>query len=162
MRYTYVDSPIGRLLLVGREGVLTGLYVADHEKCRLPAADWVEDVSAFGPVITQLREYFAGERTDFDLEVELEGTPFQTTVWAALREIPYGETWSYGELARHIGRPTGSRAVGMANGRNPVSIVVPCHRVIGSDGSMTGYGWGTDRKTWLLAHEGVLMAGTGT
>lgn len=162
MRYTYVDSPIGRLLLVGRDGVLTGLYVADHEKCRQPAADWVEDASVFTDVIAQLREYFAGERTDFDLEVELEGTPFQTAVWAALREIPYGETWSYGELARHIGRPTGSRAVGMANGRNPVSIVVPCHRVIGSDGSMTGYGWGTDRKTWLLAHEGVLMAGTGT
>ena len=158
MRYTYVDSPIGRLLLVGRPGVLTGLYIADHDKCRRPADDWVEDVSAFDRVITQLGEYFAGERTDFDLEVELEGTSFQTTVWAALREIPYGETWSYGELARHIGRPTGSRAVGMANGRNPVSIVVPCHRVIGADGSMTGYGWGTDRKTWLLAHEGALIA----
>lgn len=162
MRYTYVDSPIGRLLLTGRPGVLTGLYVADHEKCRLPGDDWVEDASIFAGVVAQLGEYFAGERTDFDLQVELDGTPFQTTVWAALQEIPYGETWSYGELARHIGRPTGSRAVGMANGRNPVSIVVPCHRVIGADGSMTGYGWGTDRKTWLLAHEGVLMAGTGT
>lgn len=158
MRYTYVDSPIGRLLLVGRPGVLTGLYVADHEKCRLPAADWVEDASIFDVAVAQLREYFAGRRTDFDLQVELDGTPFQTTVWSALREIPYGETWSYGELARHIGHPTGFRAVGMANGRNPVSIVVPCHRVIGSDGSMTGYGWGNDRKTWLLAHEGALSA----
>ena len=153
MYYTHMDSPIGRLRLVGRAGVITGLYVADHDKC--PPADpaWVEDASVFTDALRQLGEYFAGHRTDFDLEVELAGTPFQATVWQALTTIPFGETSSYGEIAEAIGRPGSGRAVGAANGRNPVSIVVPCHRVIGADGSLTGYGWGTDRETWLLEHE---------
>ncbi|MCU1485304.1 MAG: methylated-DNA (protein)-cysteine S-methyltransferase [Actinomycetia bacterium] len=153
MRHTHVDSPIGRLLLVGRPGVLTGLYVADHEGCRAVDPSWVEDPAPFEEAIRQLDEYFAGERTEFDLVLEPEGTPFQLDVWHALLEIPFGETWGYGELARHIGRPTASRAVGAANGRNPISIVIPCHRVIGADGSLTGYGWGTARKSWLLEHE---------
>lgn len=156
MRFAYADSPIGRLLLVGQPGVLCGLSVADHERCRPPQAGWVEDPSAFVEVVRQLEEYFAGARTTFDLGIELSGTPFQLQVWDALREIPHGETWSYAELARHIGRATGFRAVGAANGRNPVSIVVPCHRVIGADRSLGGYGWGADRKAWLLAHEGAL------
>jgi methylated-DNA-[protein]-cysteine S-methyltransferase len=153
MRYTHVESPIDRLLLVGEPGVLSGLYVADHDGCRALDPTWVEDASAFTEVIGQLEEYFAGERTEFDLQLEPHGTPFQLDVWAALQEIPYGETMGYGELARRIGRPTASRAVGAANGRNPISILIPCHRVIGADGSLTGYGWGTTRKSWLLDHE---------
>ncbi|MCU1375133.1 MAG: methylated-DNA (protein)-cysteine S-methyltransferase [Actinomycetia bacterium] len=153
MRYTHVDSPIGRLLLVGRPGRLAGLYVADHEGCRAPEPTWTEDAEPFAGVVAQLEEYFEGRRTVFDLDLELEGTPFQRTVWAALQDIPYGETRGYGQLARAIGRPTASRAVGAANGSNPISIIVPCHRVIGADGSLTGYGWGTERKSWLLDHE---------
>jgi methylated-DNA-[protein]-cysteine S-methyltransferase len=105
--------------------------------------------------VRQLEEYFAGSRREFDLTLHLEGTPFQRRVWAALREIPYGATLSYGELARRIDKPKASRAVGLANGRNPISILVPCHRVIGTNGSLTGYGGGLDRKRWLLAHEGL-------
>ncbi|MCU1378622.1 MAG: methylated-DNA (protein)-cysteine S-methyltransferase [Acidimicrobiales bacterium] len=153
MRYTHVESPIGRLLLVGRPDALTGLYVADHEGCRALDPTWTEDAGPFTGVVAQLREYFAGQRTEFDLPLEPSGTPFQLAVWAALEEIPFGETRGYGELARRIGRPSASRAVGAANGRNPISIIVPCHRVIGSDGSLTGYGWGTARKSWLLDHE---------
>jgi methylated-DNA-[protein]-cysteine S-methyltransferase len=101
----------------------------------------------------QLGEYFDGRRTSFDLPLAMRGTPFQLRVWAALEHIPFGETISYGELARRVGAPGAARAVGLANGRNPVPIVVPCHRVIGADGTLTGYGGGLDRKRWLLAHE---------
>lgn len=153
MHYCYVDSPIGTLLLVGRPGVLTGLYVAEHDGGPQPEPGWTEDPDVFVEVRRQLTEYFSGTRTTFDLDVELQGTPFQQAVWSALRQIPYGQTMGYGELAREIGRPAASRAVGAANGRNPVSVIVPCHRVIGADGSLTGYGWGTDRKAWLLDHE---------
>jgi methylated-DNA-[protein]-cysteine S-methyltransferase len=153
MRYTHVESPIDRLLLVGEPGTLAGLYVADHEKAMVPDATWVEDADAFTDVIAQLEEYFAGERTEFDVALEPRGTEFQQAVWSALQAIPYGETMGYGELARCIGRPKASRAVGAANGRNPISIIIPCHRVIGADGSLTGYGWGTTRKSWLLDHE---------
>lgn len=151
--FTTVDSPLGPLLLVVRDGALSGLYLGAHEKCPSPDPAWIEDEAPFKDVAHQLEEYFAGTRTDFDVEVDLEGTPFQVEVWTALRAIPYGETISYAELARRIGRPAAVRAVGSANGRNPVSIIVPCHRVIGADGSLTGYGWGTDRKAWLLDHE---------
>lgn len=153
MRYTHVESPIGRLLLVGEGGALAGLYVADHEKCLAPDPSWVEDAGEFAEVARQLAEYFAGDRTEFDVELAPVGTPFQLQVWEALRGIPYGETAGYGEIARRIGRPTASRAIGAANGRNPISIIVPCHRVIGADGSLTGYGWGNERKSWLLDHE---------
>ncbi len=154
VRFTYIDSPMGPLLLVGRPGVLCGLYLASHERCRTPDPSWTEDAETFGDVRRQLDDYFAGARVDFELELDLtDGTTFQTEVWQALRGIPFGETISYGELARRIGRPAAVRAVGSANGRNPVSIIVPCHRVIGADGSLTGYGWGTERKAWLLDHE---------
>lgn len=151
--FTYRPSPLGPLLLVGRDGVLSGLYLAAHERCRQPDPTWVEDAAPFATVGRQLDEYFAGTRTEFDVELDLEGTPFQVDVWHALCGIPYGETISYAELARRIDRPAAVRAVGSANGRNPVSIIVPCHRVIGADGSLTGYGWGTERKSWLLDHE---------
>ena len=113
-------------------------------------ADWIEDPAGFGDVIAQLEAYFAGELTEFDIVLDLEGTEFQKRVWAELLTIPYGQTRSYGEMARNLGKPGASRAVGLANGRNPVSIIVPCHRVIGADGSLTGYGGGLDRKTHLL------------
>ena len=151
--FTHVDSPLGPLLLVGDKRALSGLYLGSHEKCPRPDPRWAEDDAPFAAVAGQLEEYFAGTRTDFDVEVELVGTPFQVEVWTALRGIGFGETISYAELARRIGRPAAVRAVGSANGRNPVSIIVPCHRVIGADGSLTGYGWGTDRKAWLLDHE---------
>ncbi|MDQ3107970.1 MAG: methylated-DNA--[protein]-cysteine S-methyltransferase [Actinomycetota bacterium] len=154
VRFTYIDSPMGPLLLVGRPGVLSGLYLASHERCRTSDPSWTEDVATFVDVRRQLDEYFAGARVDFELELDLTGgTTFQTEVWQALRGIPFGETISYAELARRISRPAAVRAVGSANGRNPVSIIVPCHRVIGADGSLTGYGWGTERKAWLLDHE---------
>ena len=151
--FTFVDSPLGPLLLAGHERALTGLYLGAHERCPRPDPSWTEDRGPFRQVAVQLEEYFAGSRREFDVEVELAGTPFQVEVWQALRGIPYGETISYAELARRIARPAAVRAVGSANGRNPVSIIVPCHRVIGADGSLTGYGWGTDRKSWLLDHE---------
>ena len=151
--YSYVDTPIGRALLTGRAGALTGLYVADHEGSPRPGREWVEDPAAFADARRQLDEYFAGSRRAFELPLELAGTPFQLAVWTALRGVEYGRTIGYGELAGRIGRPTAARAVGAANGSNPISIIIPCHRVIGADGSLTGYGWGTDRKAWLLAHE---------
>jgi len=130
-----------------------------------PPADptLVRDEAPFAELIEQLERYFAGERVEFDIPLSLEGTPFQRRAWAALREIPYGETISYGEQAARLGSPGASRAVGLANGRNPIAIVVPCHRVIGADGRLTGYGGGLERKAWLLRHEaGTLeLAGAG-
>jgi methylated-DNA-[protein]-cysteine S-methyltransferase len=155
--YVIVDSPIGCLLLQTDGVSLTGLYMDVPGRPIRGMNDWLEDPTA-GPLpeaVRQLEEYFAGKRRDFDLPLNLDGTEFQQRVWRALTEIPYGETRSYGELAKRIGNPNASRAVGLANGRNPVSIVVPCHRVIGADGSLTGYGGGLPRKQWLLAHEGL-------
>ncbi len=150
-----VASPIGPLTLVAAGGALAGVYL-DAE--RVPAAvagaaAAGEDASALAAAAGQLAEYFAGQRTEFGLPLALNGTDFQRRVWAALRKIPYGETISYGELARGLGQPSASRAVGLANGRNPIPIIVPCHRVVGSDGSLTGYGGGLDRKRFLLALE---------
>ncbi|MCL2393431.1 MAG: methylated-DNA--[protein]-cysteine S-methyltransferase [Acidimicrobiaceae bacterium] len=140
--------------MVGREdGVLTSLSVADHPSCSPLRDGWVQSDAAMRGAREQLEEYFAGSRTGFDLPIDPAGTPFQEQVWAALREIPYGHTLGYGELARRIGRPNAARAVGAANGRNPIFIVIPCHRVIGANGSLTGFGWGTDCKSWLLDHE---------
>ncbi len=150
--HTIVDSPIGPLLLVAVDGKLTGLYM-DAQRHRPDEAAFGErdDAAApFAEVTRQLEEYFAGERSDFDLPLRLEGTDFQRQVWAALREVPYGETWSYGQLAAHIGSPGASRAVGLANGRNPIAVVVPCHRVVGANGKLTGYGGGLERKRQLL------------
>jgi methylated-DNA-[protein]-cysteine S-methyltransferase len=148
-----IPSPIGELTLAGRDGVLTHLLMTDQ--AHAPVRDGWEpaDDGAFAAVVDQLRAYFDGELTEFDIELELEGTPFQREVWGALREIPYGETWSYGELAERIGKPGAARAVGLANGRNPIAIIVPCHRVIGANGSLTGYGGGLPRKQHLLQLE---------
>ena len=148
---THLDSPIGCLSLYSDGDALTGLYMEKRE----PEGDALagEHVPVLKSAARQLKEYFAGDRRDFDLPVALHGTAFQRKVWEQLREIPCGETLSYGQLAKRIRQPSASRAVGLANGRNPVSIVIPCHRVIGADGSLTGYGGGIERKQWLLEHE---------
>jgi len=149
------QTPIGPLTLVADGDDLVGLYMAVHRHAPEPA-EFGPQIGA-DPVLSrtacQLREYFAGQRQVFDLPLRPAGTDFQQSVWRALCDIPYGRTWSYGQLAEHVGRPSASRAVGLANGRNPISIVIPCHRVIGADGGMTGYGGGVERKRWLLGHE---------
>jgi methylated-DNA-[protein]-cysteine S-methyltransferase len=157
--FTQFESPIGRLLLTSDGTALTGLYMEPSRKTPFTGG-WSEDAAAapMSAAIQQLTEYFAGARRVFDLPLRMQGTVFQQRVWRQLAEIPYGATWSYGELARRIDSPSASRAVGLANGRNPISILVPCHRVIGADGSLTGYGGGLDRKRWLLAHEGLHQA----
>ncbi|MFB7559198.1 methylated-DNA--[protein]-cysteine S-methyltransferase [Streptomyces brevispora] len=152
-RHTVIDSPYGPLTLVATDGVLAGLYMTD-QRHRPPEETFGEpDPGPFAEVIRQLDAYFAGELREFTLPLHLDGTPFQRTVWAQLQRIPYGETRSYGELAEILGKPGASRAVGLANGKNPVGIIVPCHRVIGASGSLTGYGGGLDRKQQLLAFE---------
>lgn len=149
--HTVVDSPCGPLTLVAREGELSGLYMTDQRHLP-PLASFGPraGLPAFDRAQEQLAAYFDGELTSFDLALYMFGTPFQKRVWAALCGIPYGETVTYGELAAAVGRPTASRAVGLANGKNPIGIIVPCHRVVGADGSLTGYGGGLARKQWLL------------
>jgi methylated-DNA-[protein]-cysteine S-methyltransferase len=148
-----VESPIGPLTLIARDGVLTNVSMHEQRHTSPQPEEAVSDDAWFKDVAAQLDAYFAGELSSFDLEMSLLGTPFQRNVWTQLCEIPYGETISYGELARRVGNPNASRAVGLANGRNPIAIIVPCHRVIGANGSLTGYGGGLERKTWLLEHE---------
>ena len=152
MKYAYVESPIGELLLAGDEHALHELHFAGAK----PDPGWEHDPTALAEPARQLREYFAGERTEFDLELVMAGTPFQRAVWDLLREIPYGQTTTYGALANALGRPDRARAVGAANGRNPIAIIVPCHRVIGADGSLIGFGGGLDRKQALLELERAL------
>ncbi|MEV0091106.1 methylated-DNA--[protein]-cysteine S-methyltransferase [Streptomyces sp. NPDC050738] len=153
-QHTIVESPYGPLTLVATDGVLSGLYMT-AQRHRPPEETFgVPDPGPFGETARQLEAYFGGELKDFDLEMRLEGTEFQRCVWGQLRKIPYGETRTYGELAEELGKPGASRAVGLANGKNPIGIIVPCHRVIGSTGSLTGYGGGLDRKQRLLAFEG--------
>jgi methylated-DNA-[protein]-cysteine S-methyltransferase len=152
--FRVVDSPLGPLLLAAERGALTMLWMSplpDHDG--LPGQD--ADRGVLSQAATQLDRYFDGGLTAFELPLAPRGTAFQRSVWSALVEIPFGETVSYGELAARIGRPGAARAVGLANGSNPISIIIPCHRVIGSDGRLTGYGGGIDRKAWLLDHEGV-------
>lgn len=148
-----LPSPIGPLTLTGCEGFLTGLHMEGQAHVPRRADDWVADAAALRPVADQLASYFAGELTEFTVPLRLAGTAFQLRVWEALLDIPYGETWSYARLAAAVGNPRAVRAVGLANGRNPVALIVPCHRVIGADGSLTGYGGGLDRKRFLLEHE---------
>ncbi|WP_033294237.1 methylated-DNA--[protein]-cysteine S-methyltransferase [Amycolatopsis jejuensis] len=148
--HTVVDSPEGELTLVSRDGGLAGLYLANEQYRPAQPTFGHRDDRPFTEAKRQLDEYFTGTRTAFDLPLALRGTPFQVTVWRALLEIPYGETTTYRELAESIGRPTAFRAVGLANGKNPISIVVPCHRVLGSDGTLTGYAAGLDCKRRLL------------
>jgi methylated-DNA-[protein]-cysteine S-methyltransferase len=156
MQYCYFESPLGPLLLTGR-GLLESLDFPLGETRMEPEPGWTEDAAPFSTVMTQLKSYFDGGLKKFDLAPNLDfkaaGTPFQQKVWQELLNIPYGETISYGELASRIGNPNGCRAVGMANGKNPISIIIPCHRVIGKDGSLTGYGGGIDIKEKLLFWE---------
>ncbi|MFN3001621.1 methylated-DNA--[protein]-cysteine S-methyltransferase [Mycolicibacterium wolinskyi] len=152
LQYRTVDSPVGPLTLAGRDGRLMHLRMVDQTY--EPSRDgWAPDESAFPEAVEQLAAYFAGERTEFVLELEMLGTPFQRRVWNALQSIPYGETCTYGDIAREIGSPGAFRAVGLANGHNPIGIIVPCHRVIGANGSLTGYGGGLERKRALLELE---------
>ena len=151
--HTTIESPVGELLLVGDGERLLGLHMQAGRRPGHVPPDSKATSEPFAAAREQLGEYFAGERTEFDLPLAATGTEFERSVWAELERIPYGQTTSYGEIARRIGRPDRARAVGAANGRNPISIVVPCHRVIGADGSLTGYGWGNDRKAWLLDRE---------
>jgi methylated-DNA-[protein]-cysteine S-methyltransferase len=166
-----IASPVGDLVLTATETGLTGVYFSTSrhhpavgspspegrggQGVRTKSAEGVQ--SLLDRVEAQLNEYFAGKRTTFDLPLEPNGTDFQLSVWELLRKIPYGVTTSYGELARRLGEPKASRAVGAANGANPIPIIVPCHRVVGSKGELTGFGGGIERKRWLLEHEGALM-----
>jgi methylated-DNA-[protein]-cysteine S-methyltransferase len=150
---TVLETPVGSLVLAADpDGALTHVRF-DGERYPLTLAGARRDAGPFRDAIDQLEEYVAGARRDFDLPLAPRGTGFQLAAWRALRDIPYGETRSYAAQARVIGRPDAVRAVGAANGRNPISIIVPCHRVVGADGSLTGYGGGLDRKRWLLEHE---------
>jgi methylated-DNA-[protein]-cysteine S-methyltransferase len=153
--HTTIESPVGELLLIGDERVLRGLHMQEGRRPAAVAPEWKSADEPFAAARDQLGEYFAGERTEFDVPVAPLGTPFQERVWAALTRIPYGRTASYGEVARSLGDPGASRAVGTANGRNPISIIVPCHRVIGTDGKLTGYAGGVERKRFLLELEGI-------
>jgi len=158
--YDIVDSPVGRILLSGDERALSGLHLLDAgERSASVQPGWTRRAGGFPLAAEQLAEYFAGARQEFELPLAPHGTPFQLAVWAELTKIPYGTTVSYGAVAAALGKsPVASRAVGLANGRNPISIIVPCHRVIGADGTLTGYGWGVERKDWLLRHEGAPAA----
>ncbi|HEY3087678.1 MAG TPA: methylated-DNA--[protein]-cysteine S-methyltransferase [Jatrophihabitantaceae bacterium] len=153
MKYTYIDSPIGRLQVTRDEGGVTGLDLPTARYPRQIRDDWERDDAVFDDVRAQLSEYFAGTRQQFDLPLNARGNAFQHAVWQVLTEIPYGETTSYGKVAAAVGHPDGARAVGVANGQNPIPIIVPCHRVIGADGSLIGYGGGLSTKRWLLDHE---------
>jgi methylated-DNA-[protein]-cysteine S-methyltransferase len=157
--YDFHSSPLGELLLTWDEGALAGLTMVQRQgkEARRPGPGWRRDQSALRPVHAQLRAFFAGELRTFDLPLRMAGTPFQRLVWDGLLAIPFGATASYAELARRIGRPGASRAVGAANGRNPIGIIVPCHRVIAADGTLGGYGGGLDRKEWLLCHEASVL-----
>jgi methylated-DNA-[protein]-cysteine S-methyltransferase len=162
LAHTMMDSPIGPLTLVAVDGALTGLYM-DRQRYRPGTETFGDrDHAPFAQAIEQLEAYFAGRLTDFDLPLALVGTPFQRLVWEALRKVPYGQTVSYGQLADRLGRPSAARAVGLANGHNPISIIVPCHRVVGAKGDLTGYGGGLERKRHLLDFErNVLQCGVG-
>ena len=151
--YTRIESPVGPLVVAADDAGLRRIEFVNGRHPAQPDPQWQEDAEPLHETLRQLRSYFAGELETFDLRLAPEGTPFQLTVWNQLCKIPYGETISYGELARSIGNPNASRAVGLANGSNPIPIVIPCHRVIGSNGKLTGYGGGLPIKEKLLALE---------
>jgi methylated-DNA-[protein]-cysteine S-methyltransferase len=156
--YTTMHSPVDDLLLVSDGNALTGLHMEQTRHGTAALATWKRDPGPFREVVRQLQAYFEGELRQFNLPIRLDGTDFQQVVWAALRALRFGERVSYGELARRIGRPGAGRAVGHANGRNPIGIIVPCHRVIATGGALGGYGGGLGRKQWLLEHEARLAA----
>jgi methylated-DNA-[protein]-cysteine S-methyltransferase len=153
---TTLPGPLGRLTLVATEEALVGLWFEGREPRELEAVS--RRTPLLDQAVAELEAYLAGELQRFAVPVAPRGTPFQQEVWAALRTIPFGATWSYARLARAIGRPAAVRAVGAANGQNPLALIIPCHRVIGADGTLTGYAGGLPRKRWLLAHEGVELA----
>lgn len=155
---TTVDSPLGTLTLTAADGFLTGVSMNGQRHAPRPLPEAARDDAWFSEVTGQLTSYFAGSLTRFEVPIKFDGTEFQRQVWTHLREIPYGETITYGELARRVGNPNASRAVGLANGRNPIAVIIPCHRVIGANGRLTGYGGGLDRKSWLLDHEAANRA----
>jgi methylated-DNA-[protein]-cysteine S-methyltransferase len=154
---TTIDSPVGELRIIASERGLRAILWGGEDAARIAAIDDDDVIEERTPVldraVEQLREYFAGTRREFDLPLDPSGTPFQQSAWQVLRTIPYGQTMSYGEQARRLGDPNKARAVGAANGKNPLSIVVPCHRVVGSNGDLTGFAAGIDIKSWLLDHE---------
>lgn len=158
--FRYLSSPIGKLLLTSDGEALAGLHMTEptSDLAPRPEAAWKQDDRVFVPVVEQLEAYFAGASVSFDLPTQMEGTAFQRRVWQELCQIPYGQTISYIELARRVGNPHASRAVGGANGRNPIAVIVPCHRVIAAGGGLGGYGGGLDRKRWLLEHEASVLA----
>lgn len=155
--YRSAASWLGDVLIVGGGAGVSGLYLSSQRWAPTIGPGWRRDDHAFGDVVEQLREYLGGERRTFSVTLDLHGTPFQREVWDQLQAIPYGQTRSYAQLAAALGRPRAFRAVGLANGRNPVSVIVPCHRVIGSGGALTGYGGGLERKRALLALEGATL-----
>ena len=157
--HTTIDSPVGPLTLVARDGVLCGLYMVEQRHRPGDEAFGRPDATVFAEATEQVQEYFAGRRTGFDVPMAFIGTEFQQRVWRALRHIPYGQTRSYGQIAEKIGSPAASRAVGAANGRNPISVIIPCHRVVGSTGHLTGYGGGLERKQLLLDFERNVVSG---
>jgi methylated-DNA-[protein]-cysteine S-methyltransferase len=158
LHFCHLDSPVGRLHLWARGDALVGVYFPDHKGAPIPDGAPRPEHPVLAAARRQLGAYFAGERREFDLPVEATGTAFQQAVWAALGQIPFGATSTYAALAAALGQPTAVRAVGAANGRNPLSILVPCHRVIGADGALTGYAGGVAAKRWLLDHERRLAA----
>lgn len=158
--YTWLDSPLGRLLLSGNELGLSGILIDTPDRTAKPTPNAIEDPAPFRDAIEQLQAYFAGDLKQFDLKLNPQGTPFQQRAWEALQRIPYGETISYGEQAKRMGNTDASRAVGRANGANPIPIIIPCHRVVGSTGKLTGFTAGLHIKAWLLQHEaGLLVPG---
>ena len=156
LAYCYLDSPVGKLLAARDGETLHYLSFPTGKTTKKPEAHWLRDSNGFAHIRAQLSAYFNGELRSFDLRLHLTGTEFQKTVWRALQEIPFGHTISYGALADRVGNPKASRAVGAANGANPIPIIIPCHRVIGSNRSLTGFGGGLPTKEFLLKHEGVL------
>ena len=162
-RYSIYESPLGEILIISNGDAVTGVYLPHQKHGQSIRSDWVEAQHdpVIGEACKQLGQYFTGLRTTFDLPLEAQGTPFQKRVWQRLKEIPYGETISYKELAMRNESPGAIRAVGQANGRNPISIVIPCHRVIGANGSLTGYGGGIHLKEALLVFEKAVAAGRG-
>jgi len=163
VRERWMDSPVGKLRLVAEDGAVVGLFM--EEQAHVPVIGATAEGQGdplLDEACRQLEAWFAGERTRFDLPLRPRGTPFQLAVWEALREIPFGETRSYGQIAAGLGQPTAVRAIGAANGRNPIGIIVPCHRVIGAGGALVGYAGGLDRKRWLPGHEREVLARTGS
>jgi methylated-DNA-[protein]-cysteine S-methyltransferase len=163
VNYTYLETRLGQILLAGDEDGIRLISFQTEKDAPQPEPDWVDNADSLATAAVQLEEYFAGRLEEFDLELAPRGTPFQKRVWQELERIPYGTTISYSELAERIGNPKAVRAVGTANGANPLPIVIPCHRVIGADGSLTGYAGGIEIKEALLALEGAILdLGTGS